>query len=754
MSFCRKTMNSFNDKLDKISQNIILMEEGDLFSLNNVYDSLEYIYPGLIELNNERVSNLADSLIKLLDSAIKSEITNFSLLVKYLSDSTNLIREIINNGKSDSNESIDKLINNINFLLSGSEQEIKPIDIKAKKEIDFSEDLELYNNFIIETSEYLDNVEAQILNLEQNPMARESIDEIFRAFHTIKGVSGFLKLDDLNFLAHELESLLEYVKENNILMDGNYLDFLLDYTDMVRDIINSIKEKLDGKDSPLTPIDRQLITDRIFKLLSNEKSINRKKLGEIILEQGNIDENSLNESMIKSKQENKKLGELLLDEKKINAKQLAQALRRQTESTTVEKAEISNKKTPSTDLSTIKVNANKLDSLLDAVGELVISHNQISQNPFILENKNNRILKDINHLGRVVSELQKLSMSLRMVEIRPTFQKMNRLVRDLSQKLSKPINLIITGEDTEIDRSIVDEISDPLIHILRNTIDHGIETEKERIAKNKDKIGSVNLSAYHQGGNVIIEVKDDGKGLDRKKILQKAIDMGIVSNGDNLSEHEINNLLFHTGLSTAEEVTDVSGRGVGMNIVKEKINKIRGIVELFSEPDKGTKFIMKIPLTMAIIDGVVISIGKNKYILPSIHIKQIFKLDSKKYFTYKQEGEMIDINGLLVPLVRLYKLFKVEPTYNKPEDGLIILVENETKQKCFMLDDIIGKQEIVVKSLGERLRNTEGISAATILGDGKVGLILDVKGIFNWQENLKSEKISNNKTLEYATNEI
>ena len=436
-------------------------------------------------------------------------------------------------------------------------------------------------------------------------------------------------------------------------------------------------------------------------------------------------------------EKDKKIGELIIKDGKAKAKNVAEALRIQREANIETSNTISQ-----TDISTIKVNSVKLDNLLDTVGELVIAYVQASSNGIIKNSKEPKINKDFNQLKRVVTDLQKISMSLRMIEIKQTFQKLTRLVRDLSKKSKKPIELIIKGENTEIDRSIVDDIYEPLVHILRNAIDHGIENEDERISKNKDIKGTINLSAYHQGGNVVIEVEDDGKGLDKDRILQKAIEKGAVAADEELDEDDIYRLIFLSGFSTAKEVTDVSGRGMGMDIVEEKIKRLRGKIEIYSEKDIGAKFILRIPLTMAIIDGMIIAIGENKYVLPTLNVMRIFKLDDSKYFTFKKQAEMVNIDGKLIPLIRLYKLLNIKSQITDPQDALLILVESMNKQKCFMVDNIIDKQEVVVKSLGDKLKEVEGIAAGTILGDGKVGLILDIDGIFSFNDNNKQDLVA------------
>ncbi len=771
-------MDNYYDQLNQISQDIVLLDEGDILGLEKIFTSVEKNYVHLSRISEGQSKIVVDYLLKLLNGVLDRKIADFSVFMKLFSDGINLLLRMVYNQENQIDEPVpyDELIDEIDNLIPVTEEKITSPSAESepaadettpepestsetlpetpqKPITDFTADVELFENFFVEALEHLENVETSVLNLESDPLQGEDLNAIFRAFHTIKGVSGFLNLENINFLAHETETLLEYIIEEQILMDSDYLDFILDQTDLMRLMIQSVRAKVHGDESATFSFDREFVSNRIADLLKKEKRvIERKKVGEILVEKGHLDKNALDDLVKQVEEEikkpvarkapdrrkkDKKIGQLLINEKKVEPKHVANALRTQRESTVIKSDIKPDEKQKVSEFATVKVNANKLDSLLDMVGELVIANNMVAQNIAIKGSTNTKLLKDVTQLKRVVSDLQKLSMALRMVEIKRTFQKITRLVRDLSKKSQKPIDLLLKGEDTEIDRSIVDDIYEPLVHIIRNSTDHGIESAEERRKQGKPENGTINLSAYHQGGDVVIEVSDDGKGLDKDKILNKALERNLIKETGQLNDREIYELIFQPGFSTAAEVTDVSGRGVGMDIVRDSINKLRGKVDIDSEPNEGSKFTLKIPLTMAIIDGMIVAIGNNKYVLPALHVRQIFKLDPKKYFTYENKGEMIDIRDKLVPLVRLYNVFQVRPKYVKPEDGLLILVENNGKEKCFLIDDVLDKQEVVVKALGEKLRDIKGVSAGTILGDGRVGLILDIKGIFDLQENMK-----------------
>ena len=321
-----------------------------------------------------------------------------------------------------------------------------------------------------------------------------------------------------------------------------------------------------------------------------------------------------------------------------------------------------------------------------------------------------------------------------MVPIKATFQKMVRLVRDLARTRGKKVALEMFGEDTEIDRNVVDELYEPMVHMIRNSIDHGLESPAERKAAGKSEKGFVQLRAYHKGGNIMIEIQDDGKGLNKNSIIEKAISSGLIDSDAQLTESEIFQLIFQPGFSTAKQITDVSGRGVGMDVVKKGIEKLQGRVDVQSTEKKGTTVIISLPLTLAIIEGMVIRVGRERYIVPTMAILESFKPKKEDYFTVKAKGEMVMARGHLIPLIRLDRLFRIEGDAENPWDGLVVVVENKEEQRGLLLDELLGQEEIVIKSLGEALKRTKGLAGGAILGDGRVGLILDIGGLFELAE--------------------
>jgi two-component system chemotaxis sensor kinase CheA len=384
--------------------------------------------------------------------------------------------------------------------------------------------------------------------------------------------------------------------------------------------------------------------------------------------------------------------------------------------------------------SSVRVSTQHMDRLIDMVGELVIAHSMIAQDNLVSNSDNHELAKKVAHTSKIIRELQDVSMSMRMVPLKATFNKMARLVRDVSRKVGKNVNLVTEGEDTEIDRNLVNIIIDPLVHMVRNAVDHGIETPEERRQKGKPECGDVQLLAYHSAGSVVVEIRDDGKGLDRDVILAKAREKGLIgassdSNDRSLSDREIFNMIFAPGFSTAQVVTDVSGRGVGMDVVKKNIESLRGQVEIKSELGRGSVFRMSLPLTLAIIDGMVVRVGSETYVIPTISIVRSIKPAIEDLSKVLQQGEMLTLKDGLVPLYRMARLYYIEDAKDDPDDTIIVIVEDEERRAGLVIDELIGRQQVVIKSLGETMKKIPGISGGAIMPDGRVGLIIDVGGL-------------------------
>ncbi|HUV49804.1 MAG TPA: chemotaxis protein CheA [Anaerolineae bacterium] len=587
------------------------------------------------------------------------------------------------------------------------------------------QDESLLRDFIIEGLEYIDEIEVNILNLEQDPENKDYINNIFRPFHSIKGVASFLNLDQIRELAHSLETLLDRARNGELSVTSGVIDVILDGADGLKAMIVKLRDDFGGKPEEPLKIDLPALMARIESVkVENPEIQERKKVGEILVEEGVITKEVLEQGLKIAKQTvpPKKIGEILIAECKATPKQVSGALR--------------NQANPDMDTAATRVNIKKLDDLIDMVGELVITQSMIRQSPIIQANGDRKLTKNIAQLTSITSELQRTSTRLRMVPIKQSFQRMSRLIRDLSKSSGKLIDIVTEGEDTEIDRNMVNEIYSPLVHMIRNAVDHGIELPEERVKLGKTEKGMIQLRAYHGGGNVVIEISDNGKGLDRDSILKKAVENGIIDDSHGLSDQDVYKLIFLPGFSTAAKVTDISGRGVGMDVVKQAVEKLRGKIEIYNVYGKGVTVTARFPLTMAIINGMVVRIGDEKYIIPITAIRKLLRPAREAYNKVVGKGEMINVMGNLLPLVRLYKLFGIEPEHKNPWEAVTVVVEGENRSKCLLVDEIIGGEEVVIKSLGEGLKSARGVSGGAIMGDGNVGLILDTESLFELSESL------------------
>lgn len=588
------------------------------------------------------------------------------------------------------------------------------------------QDLDLLKDFLEEAKEHLSSIELNMLALETNPSDEEAINAVFRPFHSIKGVAGFLNLTDIHHLSHEVENLLDAARSGSLQVTDAVIDIVLSAVDVLKGLIVELEGGLSqGR------VMVQTSSPAVVAFLGRIKSFHEgapspepapsvKKIGEILVDRGVVGEEVVNDVLERSRAKGGKLGEELVSEGLVAARDISGALREQRHA--------------KENAASVRIDTKKLDSLVDMVGELVIAQSMVLQNEEVLRVKDQKLQKDSVQLRRITAELQRISMSMRMVPIKGTFQKMIRLVRDLARKSGKEVSLEMQGEETEIDRNMVEEIYDPLVHMIRNAVDHGLETPEDRRKAGKSPQGSIWLKAEQKGGNISIEITDDGRGLNSERIRVKAIERGIISPDDQLEERAIYDLIFHAGFSTNDTVTEVSGRGVGMDVVKKSLERLRGKIEITSSPGKGSRFEIKLPLTMAIIDGMIIRIGSERYVVPTIALKESLRPAKDAYLTVQGKGEMINVRNTLMPLVRLHEIMGVETACKDPWEGLLLVVNEDNRFYCLQADEILGRQEVVIKSLGEALRHLVGVSGGAILGDGKVALIIDVKGVVSLYE--------------------
>jgi two-component system chemotaxis sensor kinase CheA len=576
--------------------------------------------------------------------------------------------------------------------------------------------MEILTDFISEAQENLDTIEISLIELEHDPVNTDIINDIFRPFHTIKGVAGFLSLTKINKLAHATENLLDSARSGDFIISHTVTDIILASVDTLKALLDKVKQGIQtGYRESDDDIDVDSLRSRLKQLQISLTKGEKEPLGEILVRKKELSQSDLDQALeFQNKNSVKKLGEILVEEKKVKPKQVASALMEQ--SSVKKKMDVQ-----------VRVSTQKLDDLVDYAGELVIAQSMLRQQT----QKDALVSKTVSQLGQIVNNMQNIAMSMRMIPIKATFMKMIRLVRDLSRKSGKEIHLSMTGEDTEIDRNVVDALYEPMVHMIRNACDHGIEATSERSKTGKPAQGNIHLCAYHKGGNIIIEIEDDGKGLDKDKILEKAKSTGLIKGDEQMTDTQVFDLIMQPGFSTAKQITDISGRGVGMDVVKDGIEKFRGHLNIASKKGKGTKFIISLPLTLAIIDGMLIGVDDQRYVIPTIAIQKAFKPRQGEYFTVKGKGEMVKDRGNLIPLIRLNEIYGTSNNKKSIDACLVVVVESKEEKRAILIDELLGKDEYVIKSLGHSMNDIQGIAGGAILADGKVGLILDVDGIFS-----------------------
>ncbi len=556
----------------------------------------------------------------------------------------------------------------------------EPDDIQAPPLADDDGELELLNDFAAEAIDHLAGAESALLQLETHPEDTEQVNTVLRAFHTIKGASAFLGLDDVQDLAHRAESLLSRARDGEILIADDNADLALQSCDALRKMIESL-------------------VDPDAAGLQSHADIDGLKL---------------------------KLASPMIGDAPLAAADTAAS----SDPAATDSPETDATATRLAGDSTVRVSTNRLDDLIDMVGELVIAQSVVSQDSAQTGDLQTQT-RNVAHAGKIVRELQELAMSLRMVPLKPLIGKMNRVARDLARKSGKNIRLVTRGEETEIDRNMVEELADPIIHMIRNAVDHGIESPTDRVAGGKSDTGTINLRAYHSAGNVVIELADDGKGLDRSKILTRAIERGLVSPHAELTDKQVFALIFEPGFSTRTEITEISGRGVGMDVVKRNITNLHGRIDVRSAPGEGTTFRLLMPLTMAITDAMLLRVGPERYLLPTIAIERSFQPSADDLVELAGGGELVMYRGDALPLVRLHRSFNIDTANTDPTRSLMVVVYGNGRRCALMVDELIGHQQAVIKSLGPSLQHIPGTAGGAILGDGQVGLILDADSLIH-----------------------
>jgi two-component system, chemotaxis family, sensor kinase CheA len=607
------------------------------------------------------------------------------------------------------------------------------------------EDLgEIVGEFLMESHENLDQIDRDLVELEQDPNSRDLISRIFRAIHTIKGTSGFLAFGRLEKLAHAGESLLSKLRDGVLPVTPTTITTLLATIDGVRSILASIEETQAEGDVDIESIIEQVnaqmnageaapaaaapapaaetaeapqpLDETPVRPAPEPVENQRKPIGEILVETGAAQAQDVGSALAQQIEgDERKLGTILLDEGKAQPAAVSEALQAQTPKRSIAD-------------SAIRVDVDLLDTLMNMVGELVLARNQLVRG--VMETGDATLVRSAQRLGMITSELQEGIMKTRMQPIEHIWSKLPRVVRDLSQSLGKQVQLVMQGKETELDRSLLEAVKDPLTHLVRNAVDHGIENPDQRIATGKGPEGTLTLRAYHEGGHVAVEVADDGAGLNVERIAQKAVENGLLRPDQipNMDRRDIMAMVFQPGFSTAAKVTNVSGRGVGMDVVKTNIENIGGAVSVDSTPGEGTVWRLTIPLTLAIIQALTVDCGDQRYVVPQVAVLELVFIDGQSTkIEYASGAPVYRLRGKLLPLVRLDRALGLD--VGADEGVYIMVLQADGRRFGLVVDRVLNTEEVVVKALNSRFKDIGLYAGATILGDGKVGLILDVSSL-------------------------
>ena len=549
----------------------------------------------------------------------------------------------------------------------------------------FAADPELAAMFIADAADHLGTIEETILKLEASPADLKLVNDIFRPFHTVKGNAGVLGIISIQEFAHRVETLLDLARSGKHPMGPAEIDLVLKTVDLLKLIIDELPARAAGKPTTDVAARRRELMDRVDALILGSAPAPSQSAPPAPV--------GLTSPPPPPEEEGGR-GKIHRTE----------------------------------DQSTVKVDTKKLDNLVDMVGELVIAQAILAEDP-ALKTGDERLIRRLAHVKRITSDLQRDTMAMRMVPIRQTFQKMSRLVRDLSRKFEKPCMLNLAGEDTELDRKVVEHLTDPLMHMVRNAIDHGVEPAGIRRAAGKSEAAQLKLSAFHRAGFIVVELTDDGAGLDTEQIRARGVKLGLVSEGAALEPSEIHQLIFQPGFSTAATVTELSGRGVGMDVVRRNIESLRGRVDIRTERGQGTTFLVRLPLTLAVLDGLLVRVGSERCVLPAAAVRESLRPKPEHVHSVQGQPRMVQVRESVLPLVSLGSVLGMGAAALDPSAATVVVVEEGGSRIGLVVEELLHKQEVVVKSLGDSFASVRGVAGGAILGDGRIGLILDPHGI-------------------------
>jgi two-component system chemotaxis sensor kinase CheA len=715
---------SASEYLEELSAAFVLTDPTDLQALADLHTRFENISGFNVD---KKIRDTGTQGAALLEKIILNEIPDLSVAMKTLSDMISEMRQLIltdprkdsiadTSGFQEGPEEAVAEDTTSEIEKTAKPEEVKAIESASPLDVDLSTiDGSLLGDFISESEEHLHNADNYLLQLESTADI-ENINALFRVFHTIKGIAGFLSLYSIQKLAHSTENLLDKVRKNECPVSGRLVDLVFSAADALKQEIGSLRLALSSGS-------RYVVNSEVEHLINEldtfaEKS-GARKIGEILIDEGKTTHSELEKALsIQHEHPEAKIGEILVQQGSVRPRDVNEALAvQQGKHKTVFVKE------------SIKVDTEKLDKLVNTIGELVITEAMVTGNEALRRNASTEVLRNMRLLDKITRQLQEIGLSMRMISLKSTFQKMARLSRDLAKKAGKEINFITAGEDTELDKIVVEKIGDPLVHMVRNAADHGLEPPQERLATGKPAAGTISLRAYQKGGSICIELEDDGRGLDRNAIINKALKQGIIKEGENISEQEIYHLVFRPGFSTARTVTDISGRGVGMDVVKKSVEALRGHIEIKTEQGKGTLFTIHLPLTMAIMDGMVVRVHNERYIVPTLSVIESFRPRKEDVSCIVNKGEVVNTHGELIPLIHLSTIFNVNGAIENPENGIVIVLEDMGKRMGLLVDSILGQQQTVIKKVGDGIGKIKGVSGAAIMPDGRISLILDVSGI-------------------------
>ncbi|WP_394966160.1 chemotaxis protein CheW [uncultured Helicobacter sp.] len=647
---------------------------------------------------------------------------------------------------------------------------------------------EIMEDFLIEAFEMVEQLDQDLVELESNPEDLDLLNRIFRVAHTIKGSSSFLNFDILTSLTHHMEDVLNKARRAELKITPDVMDVVLQSVDLMKALLTAIRNN--GTDAN-SGIDITDIVKRLQEVSGDggeqeapaqEASKQDSKPADQapqapsaqasenpLSDEPDLDYSSMSseqveaeiERLLKKRQEADKVRREELKKQGVAPKVQApsapqeapKAVAPQTPKPAPKAAKKEDGSAPATNVEqTVRVDVRRLDHLMNLIGELVLGKNRLIRIYGDVEERydGEKFLEELNQvvssISSVTTDLQLAVMKTRMQPVGKVFNKFPRMVRDLSRELNKNIDLIITGEETEVDKSIVEEIGDPLVHIIRNSCDHGIESPEDREALGKPAVGTVQLKAYNEGNHIVIEVTDDGKGLDAQMLKQKAIEKGLISEreADSMSDKEAFGIIFKPGFSTAKTITNVSGRGVGMDVVKTNIEKLSGIIEIESEKGVGTTQKLKIPLTLAIMQALLVGVQEEYYAIPLSSVIETVRISQDEIYTVDGKS-VLRLRDEVLSLVRLADIFKVDSVLEAMSDVYVVIIGLADQKIGVIVDYLVGQEEVVIKSLGYYLKGIEGITGATVRGDGKITLIVDVAGMMTMA---KSVKVSINKLLD------